>query len=277
MIISVASGKGGTGKTTIAVNLALALENVQLFDCDVEEPNSHLFLDIKLERVESVYIPVPKVDREKCDFCGMCSESCNYNAIAVLPSDVLIFRELCHGCGLCKLVCPKNAITEEDRAIGVIERGKKNGLEFFHGILSIGESMATPLIRTLKKKIKKSKVVILDASPGTSCPVIETIKNSDYTILVTEPTPFGLYDLKLAIDVVKNLKIPFGVVINRDGIGDVGVEEYCEKEGIQVIMKIPQHQRIAKLYSKGVPFINAMPQWREKFIELYQLIGERVR
>ncbi len=269
MNITIASGKGGTGKTTVAINLALSLENIQLLDCDVEEPDSHIFLDMKLEKVEDVYIPVPKIDKDKCTFCGKCSEFCQYNAIAVVPNDILFFPELCHGCGGCTLICPEDAIAEEKRVIGIIERGLNNGLEFYHGLLNIGEPMATPLVKAVKNKIDDNKITIIDSPPGTSCPVIESIKDTDYCILVTEPTPFGLYDLKLAVEVVRKLKVPFGVLINQEGIGDKGVEKYCKEEDIPIIMKIPHDKKIAKLYSKGIPFVKKMKDWEDKFIELY--------
>lgn len=288
MIISIASGKGGTGKTTIATNLALSLENVQLLDCDVEEPDSHLFLDIKLEKLEDVCINIPVIDKEKCNFCGDCAKFCQYNALAVVSSNVLLFPELCHGCGGCTLVCTKVAISEEPRVIGVIEGGKNqnpigktanensNHIEFYQGRLNIGEPMATPVIKSLKQRIKKRKNAILDAPPGTSCPVIETIQDTDYCILVTEPTPFGLYDLKLAVDVVRGMKIPFGVIINRDGIGDERVERYCHDEGIQILMKIPQSEEIARFYSKGIPFVTQFPEWKEKFLGLYKFLKKEV-
>lgn len=270
--IAIASGKGGTGKTTVATNLALSLENVQLLDCDVEEPDSHIFLDMKLNKVEDVYIPVPKIDKEKCTFCGKCSEFCQYNAIAVVPNEILFFPELCHGCGGCTLVCPEDAITEENRAIGIIERGSNNGLDFYHGLLNLGEPMATPLVKAVKNKIENNKITIIDSPPGTSCPVIESIKETDYCILVTEPTPFGLYDLRLAVEVVRALRVPFGVLINQDGIGDRGVEDYCKEEKIPIVMKIPHDKNIARLYSMGIPFVKEMPKWRKKFIELFETI-----
>lgn len=277
MNIAIASGKGGTGKTTVATNLALSLKNAQLLDCDVEEPDLHIFLDMKLKKEDDVFIPVPKIDKDKCTFCGKCSEFCQYNAIAVVPDDILFFPELCHGCGGCTLVCPEKAITEENRAIGIIERGVNNGLEFYHGLLNIGEPMATPLVGAVKSKIDRNKITIIDSPPGTSCPVIESIKDTDYCILVTEPTPFGLYDLRLTIEVVRVLNVPFGVLINQDGIGDKGVEEYCKEEDIPVIMKIPHDKKIARLYSEGIPFIKEMPEWRERFVDLYGSIQEVIK
>ena len=275
MIISVASGKGGTGKTTIAVNMALSLGDAQLLDCDVEEPNVNIFLNAEIEKSEDVTVMIPKIDKEKCDYCGRCSEFCMYNALAVVPSDVLVFPELCHSCGGCELVCPQNAINWKKKSVGRIEHGVANGVDFYHGLLNVGEIQAIPVIKSLKKKVDKDKNVIFDAPPGTSCPVIETIGGSDYCILVTEPTPFGLHDLKLAVDVVRHLYIPFGVIINRDGVGDKKVELYCRTKKIPILMKIPHSEEIAQLYSKGIPFIGRLPAWREEFIKLFkQIEGE---
>lgn len=275
MNIAVASGKGGTGKTTIAINMALSLGNVQLLDCDVEEPNANIFLNAKMEKSEDVTIMIPEIDKEKCDYCGKCSEFCMYNALAVVPSKVLVFPELCHSCGGCELVCPQNAINWKKKSVGRIEHGVANGVDFYHGLLNVGEIQAIPVIKSLKKKVDKDKNVILDAPPGTSCPVIETIGGSDYCILVTEPTPFGLHDLKLAVDVVRHLYIPFGVIINRDGVGNKKVELYCRTKKIPILMKIPHSEEIAQLYSKGIPFVGRLPAWREEFIKLFkQIEGE---
>ncbi len=273
MNIVIASGKGGTGKTTIATNLALSLENAQLLDCDVEEPNSHIFLNTVLRKVEDVFLLVPKIDKDKCTFCKKCSEFCQYNAIAVVPNEILFFPELCHGCGGCTLVCPEKAITEVERKIGFIEGGEENGLEFYHGLLNVGEPMATPLVKAVKDKINPNKITIIDSPPGTSCPVIESIKDTDYCILVTEPTPFGLHDLKLAVEVTRALEVPFGVLINQDGIGDSGVEDYCKRENIRIVERIPHNINIARLYSKGVPFVTEMPEWKERFVRLYDSIA----
>lgn len=276
MIISIASGKGGTGKTLVATNLALSLGDVQLIDCDVEEPNANIFLKAEIKERENITVSIPEIDKNKCDFCGKCSEFCMYNALAVVPTDVLVFPELCHSCGGCELVCPQGAVGWKGRPIGKIERGFSNNLDFYHGLLNIGEIQAIPLIKALKQKVNRGETVIIDAPPGTSCPVIETISGSDYCLLVTEPTPFGLHDLKLAVEVVRHLKIPFGVIINRDGIGDEMVESYCKKEGIDVLMKIPHSEKIAELYSRGIPFIEEMPEWKEKFIKLFKQIEEAV-
>jgi len=276
MNIAIASGKGGTGKTTVAVNMALSLKDVQLLDCDVEEPNANIFLNAKIEKTEDVTVKIPEIDKEKCDYCGKCSDFCMYNALAVVPSKVLVFPELCHSCDGCKLVCPKDAVNYKPRTIGKIEHGHKKELDFYQGILNVGEAMAIPVIKTLKKKVDPSKNVILDAPPGTSCPVIEIINGSDYCILVTEPTPFGLHDLKLAMEVVRHLYIPFGVIINRDGIGDKKVEIYCRNKKIPILMKILHSNEIAQLYSKGIPFVEKLPHWREEFIKLYKRIKEDI-
>ena len=280
MIVSVASGKGGTGKTTVAVSLALAAASsrpgrVQLLDCDVEEPNCNLLLGMGLETVEEVNLGVPEIDKAKCDFCGKCADFCNYHALAVLPSDVIVFRELCHGCGGCMLLCPKGAIGEKPRTIGTIQRGQKNGLELFQGLLNIGEAVAVPVIRALKMKMETEKLVILDSSPGAACPVVETIRGSDLCILVTEPTPFCIHDLKIAVQVARKLKVPFGVIINRDGIGDERVDDWCKEEEIPVLLRIPNSLEVARLYSKGIPPLLAMPGLKNRFVELLKAVEGR--
>ncbi len=274
MIISVASGKGGTGKTTVAVNLALSLDKVQLLDCDVEEPNCHIFIKPVFNEKKAVFIPVPEVDKKKCTFCGRCQEVCAYNAIAVVNKEVLIFPELCHGCGSCSYFCPEKAIYEKNEKIGVIEFGRKNKTSFIHGMLDVGKMMSPPIIREIKKHINKKNTVIIDAPPGTSCPVITTIKDTDFVILVTEPTPFGLNDLSLAVEVVRKLKIPSGVVLNRSDLGNKKIEEYCAKENIPILMRIPFDKKIALAYSKGETIIEALPEYKSKFQRLYKEIED---
>jgi len=276
MIISVASGKGGTGKTTVAVNIALGLDNVLFIDCDVEEPNANVFLKSKITDIEDVNVEIPVIDEDKCDYCRKCSDFCAYNALAVVKSNVLVFPELCHSCGGCKIVCPRDAIIYKDKKVGILEHGKNKNIEFYHGLLNIGEIQAVPVIKKLKQKIDKNRDVIIDAPPGTSCPVIETINSSDYCILVTEPTPFGLNDLKLAVEVVKHMKIPFGVIINRDGVGNNDVEDFCKNKGIPLLLKIPQSEKIAKLYSEGIPFVKELDEYKKSFKELYEKIREEV-
>ena len=268
MIISVASGKGGTGKTTVAVNLALSLENVQLIDCDVEEPNVHILLQPRIHETIPVCTRIPVISEELCDYCGKCSAFCAYNALFVAPQTVMVFPELCHNCGGCSLVCPKSAINEKGRQIGIVRKGDAKGVDVVYGELNVGEPMSVPLIREVKKQIKNNKTVIIDAPPGTACPLIASVHNSDYCILVAEPTPFGLHDLKMTVHVLKDLGIPMGVVVNRAGIGDNKVYEYCEKENIALLMEIPFSKRIAELYSRGIPFVLEMPVWKEKFLKL---------
>jgi MinD superfamily P-loop ATPase len=274
MIISVASGKGGTGKTTIAINLALTLQGVQFIDCDVEEPNAHLFLKPLIEERIPVTIPLPHIDESKCTHCRRCAEACAFNALAVFPQIVLVFDKLCHGCGVCSYICPEGAIKEEKKEIGVVETGKANGIDFIHGMLNIGEPMATPIIHMEKSLIRKDATVILDAPPGTSCPVIETVKGSDFCLLVTEPTPFGLNDLQLTVDMLKQLHITMGIVINRADVGNKGVHEYCRREKIPILLEIPMDLRIARLYSDGIPLVGELPEYRDKFLGLFAWIKE---
>ncbi len=272
MIISIASGKGGTGKTTVAINLALSIGDCQFLDCDVEEPNAHIFLKPQITESRPVGIPVPQVDLEKCTYCGKCAEVCQFHAIAVIKENVLTFPELCHGCGACSLLCPEDAITEVDRKIGVLEVGQSDGIRFIHGILEISEAMSPPLIRAVKDAANNDSITIIDVPPGTSCPVIEAVRGSDFCLLVTEPTPFGLNDLILAVEMLRMLEIPFGVAINRSDVGDDEVDNYCNSEDIPILMKIPMDRELAVAYSGGIPLVVAKPKWSGKFIELFELI-----
>jgi MinD superfamily P-loop ATPase len=279
MIISVASGKGGTGKTLVATSLALSIKEsykVQLLDCDVEEPNDHIFLKPKIDKSEPVHIPVPSVDESKCTFCGKCAEVCAYNAIAVLEKYVMTFPQLCHGCGACSYLCPEKVITEEGREMGVVEVGTADGIEVVLGRLTVGEAMAPPVIRKVKEHIDSSGIVIIDSPPGTSCPVVESVKGSDFCLLVTEPTPFGLNDLALAVEMIKTLDIPCGVVINRAVEDNSEVERYCKSSGIPVLLKIPLDMEIARFYARGITLAEGMPEWREKFAGVLENIREIV-
>jgi len=275
MIISVASGKGGTGKTLVATSLAFSLKSmqtVQLLDCDVEEPNDHIFLKPVIAQKEAVCIPVPEIDEGKCSHCGLCAEACAYNALAVLPDRVMVFPELCHGCGACSYLCPEKAISEEGRETGVVEWGDAGGIDFVQGRINVGEAMAPPAIRQVRERANADGVVIVDVPPGTSCPVVEAIKGSDFCLLVTEPTPFGFNDLILAVETVRELGIPLGVVLNRAGGEYKKVEEYCRKENIPILLTIPLDTRIARLYSRGVTMAEGMPETRELFVRLWSEI-----
>jgi MinD superfamily P-loop ATPase len=273
MIIAVASGKGGTGKTTVATNLALVLARemkIQFLDCDVEEPNAHLFLKPELKSSEPVSIPVPQVAQERCSYCGFCAEVCAFNAIMVGKETVLIFEQLCHGCGGCAYFCPEKAIREIDRPIGLLESGTAGAISFVHGKLNPGEALSPPLIKAVKETIDPSSLTIIDAAPGGSCPVVEAIRGSDYCLLVTEPTPFGLNDLAIAVELLKKLRLPGGVVINRSlgGEGEASIESYCRGEGIPILLKIPWDRELASLYARGEPAAEHLPDWRNLFAEL---------
>jgi MinD superfamily P-loop ATPase len=277
MIISIASGKGGTGKTTVATNLAMSIgSNVQLLDCDVEEPNSHLFIRPVFEYTETISTPVPEVDESKCTLCGKCGEICQFKAIIVIGKTVLPFEELCHSCGGCMKVCPVGAIKEKGRVLGIIQKGRRNGLEFINGTLRVGEAMSPPLIRKVRSFSREGGVTIIDAPPGTSCPVIASMKGADFVLLVTEPTPFGLHDLQLAVGAVRILGIPCGLVINRSDMGYDRVRIYATQESLPIMMEIPFNRAIAEAYSRGELIVERMPEWRERFIGLYRRIKDIV-
>jgi len=277
MIISIASGKGGTGKTTVATNLAFSLgENVQIMDCDVEEPNSHLFLHPVIKEKQAVIAPVPLIDEDKCTYCKKCMEICRFGAIAVVGKKVVTFPELCHSCGGCMAVCPEDAVSEIDRELGDIETGSLRDISFIHGRLNVGQVMSPPIIKKIRTLASDRMVNIIDAPPGTSCPVIAAMNGADFVLLVTEPTPFGLHDLTLAVEAVKVLKIPHGIVINRAGMGNDGVKNYARKEGIPVLMEIPFDKNIARIYSRGELVVEKMPEYKDKFLDLFDRINHLV-
>jgi len=263
MNIAIASGKGGTGKTTIAVSLALAAPRpVRLLDCDVEAPNCHIFLKPEISAWEPVGIPIPVVDKAKCTACGACSGICQYHAIVVMKTQPLVFPEMCHGCGGCAKVCPTGAISEVSREMGVVESGRHGAIEFVQGRLQVGNPMAPPLIRAVKRHTTGNATIIIDCPPGTSCPVIAAVRGSDFALLVTEPTPFGLHDLGLAVETVRQLGMPFGVIINRANAGDTCVTEFCRKENIAVLLEVPEDRRVAETISNGGTLLDAVPGMR---------------
>lgn len=277
MIVSVASGKGGTGKTLVSTNMALALgEKLTFLDCDVEEPNAHLFLKPEKELVELVTTPVPSVDESKCTFCKKCSDICRFNAIIVVGTNVMVFRDLCHSCGGCMVVCPENAISETGRELGTIEYGQRDSIRVVQGRLRIGEAMSPPMIKKVREAIFPDQLTIIDAPPGTSCPVIAAMNGTDFVLMVTEPTPFGLYDLQLAVEAVKLLGIPAGLVINRCNIGDRQVYDYAESQNISVLLEIPFDRKIAEIYSCGKSIVEELPEWKDKFIRLYRDIEQHL-
>ena len=278
MIVAIASGKGGTGKTTVAVNLARCAQgSVSLLDCDVEEPNCHIFVKPEIHSREAVTVLVPVVDESKCTACGECGRICQYHAIVSLKTEPLVFPEMCHGCGGCMRVCPTEAITEVPREVGVVEIGRSGGVAFVRGVLHVGEAMAPPVIRAVKRHIAREGLTIIDAPPGTSCPVIASVRGSDFVVLVTEPTPFGLHDLQLAVETVRQLDLPFGVVINRSDAGDERVALYCKEEGIPVLAEIPDDRRIAEAYSRGEIAVDVLPDVRPWFLRLYEEVSTASR
>lgn len=272
LIVAVASGKGGTGKTTVAANLACTIcvsgQKVQYLDCDVEEPNGHIFLRPQITSSRQVVVDVPQVDTEKCTACGKCGQICQYGAIVCIKEHVLTFEQLCHSCGGCFRVCEDDAITPKPLEIGVVECGSAGEIDFVSGKLNIGHVRTPTLIKEVKKHIKPEGLAILDVPPGTSCPVVEAVKETDFVLLVTEPTPFGLNDLRLAVDLVRQMHLPFAVVINRYGIGNQEVEKYCEVENIDIAMKLPDDRRIAEAYSSGEMIVNVLQEYIKLFSKL---------
>ncbi len=279
MRVAVASGKGGTGKTTIVVNLvhAQVSARLQVLDCDVEEPNLHLFLKPDIYRTEEVRLFTPEIDESKCNLCGRCTEICSYNALALLGERPIVFSRLCHGCGGCQHFCPQGAISERKRRIGVVERGKVDGILFGRGILDPGEALAPPVIKHLKQYLDPGRETIIDASPGTSCPVVEALWGSDYVLLVTEPTPFGLNDLQLSVEMCRKLELPMGVVINRSDIGDGKIKDYLQQEGIPLLMEIPYRREFAECYAEGFSLVEKFSGWGDRFRDLWNRIRRRVK
>lgn len=264
MIVAFASGKGGTGKTTLTLSLADSLaQDILVLDCDVEEPNGHLFLVGEPEETQVVEIPVPEVDESLCDACGKCARACAYNAIVSLKTKPLVFPELCHGCGGCMLACPRNAIREVGHRTGEVEGRTHGSIRLIQGKLDVGAGMATPVIRAVTARAAGNELVLIDAPPGTSCPMVTSVRKADVVVLVTEPTPFGLNDLKLAVATLRQLRLPVGVVVNRDGSGDKRVHEWCERERIPVLASIPEARRVAEASAKGQLPARVLPEYAE--------------
>jgi len=278
--LAVASGKGGTGKTTLSASLAVVQaergRRGAYVDCDVEEPNGHIFLKPEIVSSDPVTVPVPEIDAAICTKCGACSRLCRYNALACLPNRVLVFEELCHGCGGCSLVCPAGAITERPRPVGVVEEGSAGGVAYLGGRLTVGEVMATPVIRALKARLPEDGLVVLDAPPGTSCPMVEAVRGADFVLLVTEPTPFGLNDLELAVGTVRVLDLPFAVVVNRCDVGDDRVRTYCRGEGIEILLEIPNDRSVAEAYAVGTLPVGVLPEFRAGIETLVDAVEARV-
>ncbi|HPD48456.1 MAG TPA: ATP-binding protein [Anaerohalosphaeraceae bacterium] len=277
MKIAIASGKGGTGKTTFATNLAYVLaeagRRVQYVDCDVEEPNGHIFLRPEILRTTPATVATPEVDAAKCTGCNACGRICQYSAIVALKGAALTFEQLCHSCGGCVRVCPVGAITEKPKVIGHVEEGIARGVTFLQGRLEIGDVRSPALIKQVKARIEAGVATIVDAPPGTTCPVVETVRDADFVVLVTEPTPFGLHDLKLAVAMVRHLGKTFSVVINRSGAGDDGVKRFCRDEGITITMELADDRRIAEAYSSGRMAAEALPEYRRCFEEAARALG----
>jgi MinD superfamily P-loop ATPase len=282
--LTVASGKGGTGKTTFAVNLAYALadkgEKVRLLDCDVEEPDDHLFVKPKFSEDLPVNVLKPELIADKCTGCGKCAEACTYNAIAVVKGKVLIFNELCHSCGVCSYVCPEGALQEQPYTIGTVQTalngtdGREQRFPFVHGLLNIGEALAPAVVRQVKEHIDPEAVNIIDASPGTSCPVVEAVRGSDVAVLITEPTPFGLNDLKLAVSLALQMGVPTGIVVNRSDGTDQIIEDYAETIGVPIIGRVPFKRVYAETYSEGGLLAAVFPEFKKNLTSIYRRIEQ---
>lgn len=278
MKIAFASGKGGTGKTTVAANIAYILQqagaDVQLLDCDVEEPNDHLFLPPRIDRSLPATVKRPEVSEDRCTGCGVCADYCEFNAITVFRNTVIVFPELCHGCGVCARFCPEEIILETDQPIGVIETGRSGGIGFACGRINIGEVLAPSVIRQVKEKAPGAAITIIDCPPGISCPVIEAVRDVEMVILVSEPTPFGLYDLTLMAATLQELHIPAGVVVNRCDLGNDELQIFCRQQNLPILAEIPHDRRLAESYSRGHLICEDLPEYKEVFSGIWEKAGQ---
>ena len=273
MKIAVLSGKGGTGKTSVSTNLSALNKNITLIDSDVEEPNASIFLKPIVTEEEKIFVEYPMVDSEKCTLCGKCGELCKFNAIIPAKNTALVLKESCHACGGCELVCPTGAITYEKREIGKVIKGKTifdNYMEY--GLLNVGEFSGVNVIKALNRNIADKDLVIIDSPPGTSCATVVAVEDSDFAIVVTEPTPFGVSDMKMVVEMLREMKIPFGVFVNKVDLGDMEVYDYCREEKIEILGEIPFDKDIATYYSKGEVFSNFMSHYKEVFENLLQAV-----
>jgi len=278
MKISIASGKGGTGKTLVATNLALAITDrpVQLLDCDVEEPNAHIFLKGQVQDEHVVHTLVPQIDEGLCQYCGVCTDVCTFNAIALFDKNFLIFEDLCHNCSACWRLCPHGAIMPKQREVGTVTTSEIDGVKLLTGRVKVGVHASPPVIKAVKEKCIDG-INILDGPPGSSCPVMETVSDTDYCVLVTEPTPFGLNDLTLAVEMITTLGLKCGVIINRDGPDSNIIEEFCEQHQLPILMRIPFDMDIASSYARAAVLVHQDLKWRERFADLYHRIVREVQ
>lgn len=279
MKIAIASGKGGTGKTFVSSNLARSYKKrVALLDCDVEEPNNNLFLKGEVVEKRRHAVLVPKLKSDLCDGCRICQQVCEFNSIIVMGGKAMVFEDLCHSCGACTLMCPQKALYEVDHEIGNIIVRKSKNVEMVEGLLDVGKALAVPLIREVKSYMDHFKdiPIIIDSPPGTSCPMVWTIENSDYVVLVAESTAFGFHDFKIALNTVKDVELPYGVVINKDGLGDDRVEKYCIENNIPILARIPFSKEVATSYSKGDLLVEVDPAYQKIFENLWEELRNRI-
>jgi MinD superfamily P-loop ATPase len=279
MRIAVLSGKGGTGKTTVTSNFTLNIKNSISIDSDVEEPNLHIFMDVKDPTSEPIYTLYPSIDKELCTLCGKCGDFCNYNAIIPAKNQVVVFSESCHDCGGCKLVCPTVAITYKKREVGKIFKGKtKYNTELYYGLLNIGEMSGVKIINQLKKYSElDEETIFIDSPPGTSCTTVAAVEDVDYAIIVSEPTPFGVSDMKMVVEMLREMGIPFGLIINKSGLGDDEIYDYSKDENIEILGEIPFDKKIAELYADGKIFSDSLPEYKNFFNDIYKNITEKRR